>query len=239
MIDDIWDIHCHILPGVDDGSQTMEESLETIDTAVSQGIRHFLVTPHFHPGRYMVYAETVRVRLGQLARACIESGRDVTFYPGQECYYFSGLKDLLRKGEVLTLAGGRYVLLEFDPDVQFVYMKQAFRELQSAGYRIVLAHFERYKCLTEAGRLEDLKQQGILLQLNYDMLLEKDGVFHRNIWRRYVQDGTVDLLGSDCHGTHFRPIRAGEAFRWLESAADRQTINRILHRNVDRILQSV
>ena len=239
MIDDIWDIHCHILPGVDDGSQTMEESLETIDTAVSQGIRHFLVTPHFHPGRYMVYADTVRMTLGKLARACIESGRDVTFFPGQECYYFSGLKDLLQRGEVLTLAGGRYVLLEFDPDVQFVYMRQAFRELQSAGYRIVLAHFERYKCLREVDRLKDLKQQGILLQLNYDMLLEKDGVFYRNIWRRYVQDGTVDLLGSDCHGTHFRPIHAEKAFRWMENSVERKTINRILHRNVNRILNSV
>ena len=239
MIDDIWDIHCHILPGVDDGSQTMEESLETIDTAVSQGIRHFLVTPHFHPGRYMVYADTVRMTLGKLARACIESGRDVTFFPGQECYYFSGLKDLLRRGEVLTLAGSRYVLLEFDPTVPFAYMKQAFRDLQSAGYRIVLAHFERYKCLSEPGRLKELKQEGILLQLNYDMLLEKGGILHRNIWRRYVQDGTVDLLGSDCHGTHFRPIRAGEALRWLESSVDRQTINRILHRNVNRILNSV
>ena len=239
MITDIWDIHCHILPGVDDGSQTMTESLEAIDAAVSQGIRHFLVTPHFHPGRYMVYAETVRVTLGQLARACIESGRNVTFFPGQECYYFSGLKELLRNGEVLTLAGGRYVLLEFDPYVPFNYMKQGFRDLQSAGYRIVLAHFERYKCLREEGRLKELKQQDILLQMNYDMLLEKDGVFRKNIWRRYVQDGTVDLLGSDTHGTHFRPIHASEAFQWLESSVDRETINRILYRNVDRILNSI
>ena len=239
MITDIWDIHCHILPGVDDGSQTMTESLEAIDAAVSQGIRHFLVTPHFHPGRYMVYAETVRVTLGQLARACIESGRNVTFFPGQECYYFSGLKELLRNGEVLTLAGGRYVLLEFDPYVPFNYMKQGFRDLRSAGYRIVLAHFERYKCLREEGRLKELKQQDILLQMNYDMLLEKDGVFRKNIWRRYVQDGTVDLLGSDTHGTHFRPVHAAEAFQWLESSVDRQVINRILYRNVDRILNSV
>jgi protein-tyrosine phosphatase len=187
----------------------------------------------------MVYAETVRVTLGQLARACIESGRNVTFFPGQECYYFSGLKELLRKGEVLTLAGGRYVLLEFDPDVPFNYMKQGFRDLQSAGYRIVLAHFERYKCLREEDRLKELKQQDILLQLNYDMLLEKDGVFRKNIWRRYVQDGTVDLLGSDTHGIHFRPIHAAEAFQWLESSVDREIINRILYRNVDRILNSV
>ena len=103
----------------------------------------------------------------------------------------------------------------------------------------MLAHFERYKCLSEPGRLQELKQEGIVLQLNYDMLLEKGGILHRNIWRRYVQDGTVDLLGSDCHGTHSRPIRAGEAFRWLESSVDRQTINRILHRNVNRILNSV
>ena len=103
----------------------------------------------------------------------------------------------------------------------------------------MLAHFERYECLREADRLKDLKQQGILLQLNYDMLLERDGVFHRNIWRRYVQDGTVDLLGSDCHGTHFRPIHAGETFRWMENSVERKTINRILHRNVNRILNSV
>lgn len=225
----IIDIHSHILPGVDDGARTVEEAVQALLEAQRQRIEGIIVTPHHHPGRYIATASQIGEKLELLRETCKNRGISVQLYPGQECFYYSGLTEKLLKGEALTMAGSRQVLVEFDPDCLYSYMAGGFRDLQSCGYQPILAHFERYRCLCDWKRLYELKERGVLLQMNFDALLLKRKLFGRNQWRKAAAEGLVDYLGSDCHGTHFRPLQAQKAASGLNGAVKPQLLEEMLY----------
>ena len=174
----IVDMHCHVLPGVDDGPETMEASMAVLREASRQGIGTMIVTPHFHPGRYTVDAPRIREALIQTRGAIAAEGLNLRLVPGQECYYYSGLVEALESRRALTLAGTNYVLVEFEEDTLYSTVQFAVRELGECGYHPIIAHYERYICLYKRkDRLDELRGKGAMLQLNFDRLLDKDNLF--------------------------------------------------------------
>lgn len=234
----ITDMHCHILPGLDDGSKSMEETMEALREASRQGITSVIATPHYYPGRYEPDAGEVLHAWRQVKQQLQLEGIPVSLYPGQECFYYSGLLEQLEEGEVLTLARSLYVLVEFDPECPYLQILQGLTELQQGGYYPVLAHFERYRCLRDTDRLYDLRRRGILLQMNFDTLLLRDSIFHRNPWRRLAAEGVVDFFGSDCHGIHFRPYRVEEACSWMEGHIPPGVLQHTMQSNIQNIFKN-
>ncbi|MDO5423992.1 MAG: protein tyrosine phosphatase [Eubacteriales bacterium] len=233
----LCDIHCHVLPGVDDGAKTMKETLDVLTEAVKQGSGSMIVTPHYHPGKYRVNSSQVLEKLDEVRLACRQEGLDITLYSGQECYYYSGLVEQLDRGKVLTLAGSRYVLVEFEPECPFTRLQKGLRDLHSSGYEPILAHFERYDCLRDESNLRWVKECGFRLQMNYDTLLQKEVFFRKQPWKGMVRQGIVDFLGSDCHGTHFRPLHAREMQKCVDSLLTPSQKEKLLETNVNRILK--
>lgn len=233
----IVDMHCHILPGVDDGPATMKESLATLREAENQGIEAMIVTPHFHPGRYVVTAEKALAALEKVKSVAESEGLEVELYPGQECYYYSGLIAELESGNVLTMNGTRYVLVEFEPETQYSTITFAVRELRDNGYKPIIAHFERYRCLYQRKeRLAELRKHGARLQLNFDRLIDRGSILRPNIWRKLLKDGYVDFLGSDTHGMRFRLLHADCALEWLYESVKTEIRKRILVQNMKLLL---
>ena len=231
----IVDMHCHILPGVDDGPESMEDTIAVLKEAQRQGIDTMIVTPHFHPGRYVVKASVVLETLGKVRRQAAAEGIAIRLLPGQECYYYSGLINELDAGNVLTMNRTKYVLIEFDNETQYSTITFAVRELRSNGYKPIIAHFERYRCLyNHIERLEELRKRGATLQLNFDRLLDKGNFFHPNGWRKLLKDGYVDFLGSDTHGMGFRPLHVDKAVEWLEKYDD--LYDRIMDENIKKLI---
>lgn len=229
----IVDMHCHVLPGVDDGPKSMEGSMTILQEAVRQGIGKMIVTPHYHPGRYKVPAPLVLRTITEVRRELRRRGIAIELIPGQECYYFSNLLGELDAGNVLTMAGSNFVLVEFDPGVMYNVIQHAVRELFAGGYRPIIAHFERYQCLNERiDRLDELHDHGALLQMNFDRLLGKEGFFRRNFWRRLMREGYVDFLGSDTHGVNFRPLHVDQAMAWMRDEVDPGILRRVLEKNI-------
>lgn len=233
----VCDMHCHLLPGIDDGAQDMEETMRALREAYGQGIRAVIMTPHYYPERYEADAQTILELCRQVKKQCRQEELDIRIYPGQECMYHSELADRLDWGEVLTLAGSRYVLTEFLPDCPYVQLQQGLAQLQQRGYFPVLAHFERYECLEREDHLQELKNRGVLLQMNFDTFTQKKHWFQKNPWGRMLQSGIVDLVGSDCHGTHFRPYHAKKSIRWMEKNLKPELRHKILVRNIQKILR--
>lgn len=234
----IVDMHCHVLPGVDDGPSSMAESIGVLKEAQNQGVGAMIVTPHYHPGRYMVTADRVMSSLRSLKRKIADLGLTIHLYSGQECYYYSGLLDQLKNGNALSLAGSEYVLIEFEPNTLFSTITDAVRELTGAGYIPIIAHFERYACLGEnKDRLNEIRQRGGMLQLNYSCLDKKRHLLRPNPWRKLLKDGYVDFLGSDTHGLRYRPLKIDVAIDWLESI-DSEIRDRIMKQNIEAILDS-
>ena len=235
---EITDMHCHVLPGVDDGPADMEESMEVLREVAGQGVRTLIVTPHYHPGRYQVEGSRVLQTLEQVRAKVREENLPLRLLPGQECYFYSGLMKALESGEALTLAGSAYVLVEFSPEVLYPEIQYAVRSFELSPWRMILAHYERYRCLFgRKDRLEELRDQGVLLQLNFDRLLGKD-LFRRNPWRAHLLEGLVDYLGSDTHGMKFRPPHMAEAAAWMEKKVSRDLLTRVMEENIRKILNS-
>ncbi len=233
----IVDMHCHVLPGVDDGPKTVVDSIAVLREAERQHVEAMIVTPHFHPARYQVYASQITDGLGILEEKIRQEGLAIRLIPGQECYFYSDLIRELDAGHVLTMGGTRYVLVEFDPDVLYSGLRNAVRSLVSSGYYPIVAHYERYRCLKEnTERLTQLRYDGAMLQMNFDTLLIKGGLFHRNPWRGLLKDGYVDFLGSDTHGMDFRPPHIGKVVEWMDAEVDPWLKESILERNIQLLL---
>lgn len=207
------DIHTHILPGVDDGSRDWTESRAMLKSAYNQGIRHLIATPHFSQHQQVEQLESLARQLRAEAKN-ISPELEVSL--GQEVLYFEDLVSFLADGKVLTLAGSRCVLVEFYPQDSFARIMRAINQLQRSSYVPMIAHIERYQCLYEKGKIEELKQTGAYLQMNYGSLI--GGLLDKRVrWcRRQVRRGYIDFFGSDMHNMTTRPPRIQEAVAWIK-----------------------
>lgn len=238
MTSKVTDIHIHLLPGLDDGAQSKEETLAVLKEAAAQQIRRIIVTPHFYPGRYEVTAEEALLAFDEVRELCQKESIPIELYAGQECFYYSELADQLDRGNVLTMADSRYVLVEFETQAPFSKISGGLRDLLNRGYVPILAHFERYVCLQNEDRLLKLKTLGVRLQMSFDAVRIPDRLFKKNVWRKAAMDGMVDYFGSDCHGMQFRPLRVREACEWLEQNLDYALLTRIFQKNIEDVLKN-
>ena len=138
------DIHCHVLPGVDDGAETMEMALDMLKIAAEEGIRKIILTPHQKADRKCVTPEGIASRMILLQEEADKKGIPVKLYPGNEIFYRHGLGELLELGKVRTLADSHYVLVEFLPGEDYRYIRDALNRIISFGYWPIVAHVERY-----------------------------------------------------------------------------------------------
>ena len=97
MTTGICDMHCHILPKLDDGSKSVDETIQAIEEGVRQGIRTMIATPHFYPGRYEADVQTILQKVENIQLICQEQNLPVRLYAGQECFYYSGLLEQLKE----------------------------------------------------------------------------------------------------------------------------------------------
>lgn len=220
------DIHSHILPGVDDGSQDMDMTRQMLRMAWSQGIRSIIATPHCGPDAKEGVTAADLLRLtADVQREAGKIDPEFHIYSGNELLYTDSIVERLEAGTALTLADTSYVLVEFYSTVSMRECVRAVRRLTAARYLPVIAHAERYPCLREKGALEELIQGGALIQINYRSLT--GGLFDRDLsWvKRSVQSGCVHLFGTDMHNTGQRKPETEKAvfnlIRWVgEERAD-------------------
>ena len=237
----MFDIHSHIIFGVDDGARTPEESLRLITMDIEQGVTDIIATPHYyvnHPS----HPDRIHRRLEELKKQLADQGHsedEIRLYPGNEVLWFESMPEKLKSGEILTLAESRFTLVEFYPEESWDTIVRAVRKLRSAGYRPVIAHAERFLALHKPGeggksRLAELISQGAYIQLSTQPF---GGGFFDSIarWcRTAVKNGEVHFLGTDMHRPHRRPPEWDAAVRFIQKKADRP--DALLQKNAERIL---
>lgn len=231
------DVHCHVLPGIDDGSSSNKESVEMIKMAWEQGVTSLIATPHFSKGFTDYEYEEVKKYCKALERYVQKHiSPDFHIYTGQEININEYSLSRIHSGEIITLAESNYILIEFEPDVTFHSMYAALHEIAMTPYFPVLAHFERYRVLREKGRMEELADLGILMQMNCGSIIGNQ--FDKNVkWcRRMLSEGVVHLLGTDMHNCGERGPRIEEAFAWMEKNLDDDYIEEITVLNAQNII---
>lgn len=232
------DIHAHILPGIDDGPETMEETQKMLLKAFEQGIRSIIATPHFFRKHY----EPDVARIYELVDA-VQAEADVltpglTIYSGQEIMYFYEIEEYLSEHKLLTLAGSRYVLIEFQPTVVYSRLELALRKIIFAGYIPVLAHAERYFCLRRNDRLQELSAAGMRMQMNYGSLETGTNFSDRRWCRKMILENQFDFLSTDMHGITHRSPDCESALEWLRRKAGEERLRELTVENPSILLEA-
>ncbi len=233
------DIHTHILPGVDDGSSSVEETMQMLTAAYDEGVRTIFATPHYIPGRRNAGVEHLQEIYERICREAETVLPDLNIYLGNEIYYKDNVVNDIKSRRALTLAGTDYLLVEFSTRSEFNKIFQAVRSVTEAGYRPIIAHMERYGCLYKKERLiEDLMDAGAYIQINTESLvgnfLDRQAAFCRKL----LEEGYVSFLGSDCHDNSLRKPLMRQALSKLEKTSCGEQIRKIMTENVAALLEN-
>ncbi len=226
-----------MIPGVDDGARSFEESCQMLCMAARQGIGAVIATPHYSRKREIKDLEELTERLQVAVRKYYP---DFAVYQGQETYYHEGLAGRLQEGWAHTMAGSSYVLTEFDEGASYEEILRGIRCLMNAGYFPILAHVERYLCLRREGRMVELSRNGCLFQMNYDSLKGFGLKYRKDVdWcRKQVREGRIQLLGTDMHRPDYRPPDIRRAIRWLGRYVESDLLNAMVYENPLRIINN-
>ena len=139
----ILDVHSHIIPLVDDGSRSMDESLAILAEEVRQGVGGVICTPHYREGSFVASEQEITSGFEELKKAASDAGINIDLWLGREITVDKNFKNRIKGGEVMTLAGSKYLLLEFSFDKQ-TDIDEVCYEVGLLGYVPVIAHAERY-----------------------------------------------------------------------------------------------
>ncbi|SFM26047.1 protein-tyrosine phosphatase [Gracilibacillus orientalis] len=207
------DIHCHILPGVDDGAKHMEDSVQMAKSAVSQGINTIIATPHHLNGSYDNYKEDILVAVDQLNDRLQAEAIPLTILPGQETRINGDMLDDLENGQLLPLNDtSGYLFVEFPSNHVPRYTKQLMFDLQLQGIKPIIVHPERNKELIENPNiLYDLVSNGTLTQVTAASVAGRFGKKIKKFSLQLIEANLTHFIASDAHNITSRGFVMQEA----------------------------
>ncbi len=196
------DIHNHILPGIDDGAPTIEESLQLIRRFKEIGIHDFICTPHIMNDYYPNTPETIYAALEKVHSALAQTNdfKGIKVRAAAEYMMDQHFMELLEGGDILTLKGN-YILIEMSYFQAPINLKEILFQLQTRGFKPVLAHPERYAYFhsKDLSKYQDLKDRGCLFQINALSLSTHYGTGIQKTAFQLLEAGMIDFIGSDTH----------------------------------------
>ena len=211
------DLHCHLLPGIDDGSKNMEISLRLASEAVENGVTHALLTPHHMNGRYVNHKQDV-IKLTNEFREQLKAHQiPLTVFPGQEVRINGQLIDALDHDDILFAdEDNRYLMLEFPDDDVPHYTNQMIFDLQQRGVTPVIVHPERNtKIMSQPDLLYQLLEKGCLSQITASSYVETFGKKVETFSRQLIEAGQGYVFASDAHDLPGRKYEMRQAFEKL------------------------
>lgn len=198
------DMHSHLIPGIDDGAPDLGTSVNLIRDLQEMGFKQLVTTPHIMSDLYPNTPEVILNGLEQVRKAIKQEGIDITIHAAAEYLLDEGFAGKLAAGNLLTLKG-KYVLVEMSFIAATPNLDQLLFDMQTKGYRPVMAHPERYAYFGgDLKRYERLKDQGCLLQMNLLSLLGYYGKDVKQVALKLLKAGLYDLAGTDLHHERHR-----------------------------------
>ena len=234
------DIHTHILPGIDDGSGNMEESLEMARMAAEGGVGTMIATPHCNLGGGMDnYYNSSWQRLFDRTVAAIRGeGIPLTLLPGMEVFATFDLPSLLREGKILTLNRSPYLLVEFDFEEEDDFARAILEGLVEMGVVPVIAHAERYHFVQDMPEIAELfLNMGCRIQVNRGSFQGRFGSKAEQTAYELMDRGRIWAVASDAHGARRRTPVLDEVYEELLTSYSRQQVRPLFDSNPRRVIQ--
>ena len=215
------DIHTHILPGIDDGSENIKMTLEMLRTAENNGTKSIIATPHY----CLEFAETplpeVKDLVYKVSKLAKAEGINVDIYSGQEIYFFEGIVNCYREGNIGTLNDSRYMLIELSMREYDKSFLDSIYELQIQGIIPVLAHPERYSyIIDDPSFINKFIDENILFQLNAGSLMGKYGKKVKKTSEILLENNIYSFIGSDAHNIASRSVVMSECIDLIKAIGE-------------------
>lgn len=235
------DIHHHLLYGMDDGPKQSKGMTDMLDAAYEDGVRLIIATPHATPGVVPFDMNYYAKVLAQTNEYCAEKGYDLRICGGAEIMYTAAAMRLVRDKKIPSLAGTRFLLVEWPNHTSVSNVKEAVRNMSNAGYIPVIAHVERLKCFhRHMDELHQLKNCFcVRMQLNAESVLSKGGLFSRNVVPRLLKSQLIDYVASDAHDVQIRKMQIREAYLELCSSYGKEYADALTYENPMEIVKAI
>ncbi|MEK4027775.1 CpsB/CapC family capsule biosynthesis tyrosine phosphatase [Pseudobacillus sp. FSL P4-0506] len=213
----MFDLHCHILPGIDDGASTLAESIAMAKEAEREGITSIIATPHHKNGAYDNTRAHILASVDHLNEELKKAGVNVNILPGQEIRIYGELLEDYEKGELLTASGNSaYLFIEFPASTVPHYTEQLFYDIQMKGLLPIIVHPERnFEFIQKPDRLYDLVKSGAATQITAASYIGKFGRKVQQFTEQLITANLTHLLASDAHNTTARTFKMTEAYTRL------------------------
>ncbi|MDO4743576.1 MAG: hypothetical protein Q4B04_06040 [bacterium] len=235
------DIHCHLLPFVDDGAASFDESCNMAEIALDNGFTDIIVTPHanrFH-NRRNYYDDKFEDNIDALRFELKLRQLNINIYPGMEVMSDENLPSLIDKGQIIGLNHSKYVLIEFLPDDKSGWIKQVLQYLISSGYIPIIAHPERYYVLqdsiSQAGKWVEM---GCLLQINKESVLPGYIGKERDVALSLLDRRLAHFIATDAHGDTHRNGHVFEDKTFLDTRYGREYTDLLFIKNAHKVLNN-
>ena len=235
------DLHLHILPEVDDGSQTMEESVRMAQIALEGGVDRVIATPHSnHPFRSYGYsAEELKKRADAFRAELKTRGIPLEVYDGMEIYVDENAGRLIREGKLIGLNHGKYYLLEFPFDAEPSWIDERLDEIASPKVVPLIAHVERYYCAQKDPQLiYRWLRGGCEIQVNKGSFFGQFGAAAQKTAETAIANGLVTCIASDAHDTGARNTWMKDIDEYIKKYYNKKVTALLLEEYPEKILNS-
>lgn len=236
------DIHCHIMPGIDDGADSYEEALAMANEAYEAGTRVMAATPHYYNEsqcRYPSSRGDVISKYKKLRDYLKAAGCPVTLCIGAEHFGVSDIGRLAHENKLIPLNGSRYVLVEFNFDDEPERVRYVLSQLLESSYVPVIAHPERYFFIQqEPARLYRYLDLGCLIQINKGSPLGRYGEDSKELSMWMLRNRLPHIVASDCHSPFQRTPDMGELHEQVSLHISESYADRLFNENPMKILKN-
>lgn len=224
------DIHSHLIPGIDDGSQSMEESIALLRKFEEMGYSHLITTPHIMQDYFANTSDIIQNGLSQLRSEALKNKINLSIDAAAEYYLDEFLFEKLNKNDQLLTFGNQYLLFEMSFMSVSPYLNEFIFKLRSRGIRPILAHAERYSYyFGKVDAIEDLIERGVFIQLNINSLTGYYTKPVRKLAEQLIDRQLVHFIGTDCHRMdHLDRINEASSLKYFKKALNLPLLNRTL-----------
>lgn len=194
------DLHSHIIPNVDDGSKSIEETFQMIEEASKVGFSAIISTSHYIENSYESDAMERLAWVNALQEGLAKKNIDIKLFLGNEIYFTENMVKLLENGQAASINNSRYVLFEFPLNTKPMNIYDVIYDVMQNNYIPILAHPERYSFVQKEPELiYDLIESGVLMQANYASIYGYYGEKAKIIVQKFLENDYIHFLGSDVH----------------------------------------
>lgn len=233
------DIHSHIIPKIDDGSESFEESYTMFLEAEKAGFTDIISTSHYIENYFEADSIKRHAWIEAMNKVLKENKINLKLHCGNELYITQNLIKLIKQKKASTLADSKYVLFELPMNNNVKYLNEMIFEIKSLGMIPVIAHPERYVYVQKnPNLLIPLIEQGALFQSNYASIIGYYGNHAKNTVKKLLKNNMIHFLGSDCHKKNDIYSKMNEIMIELEKILDKEKIEELTTINPSKILKN-